>query len=208
MKGAPARKHLVENRAKGKDVRTMIDRATLHLFGRHVADRSQYHAWISVDAASWYFSLRLAAVRLCEFRNAEVENLYATIFGDEDVVGLEIAMNDSFLMRGRQTAGDLARIVDRSTLCKRRPSHSLAHGLALEQLRDNIGRAIVRADVMHDEDVRMIERARGAGLLLESLQSFFVIRVRRRQNLDRDIASQTRVARAINFAHPASAEGS
>ena len=63
------------------------------------------------------------------------------------------------------------------------------------------------ADVMHDEDIWMIERARRAGLLLESLQSFFVIRVRRRQNLDRDIASQTRVARAINFAHPASADG-
>ena len=107
MKGAPARKHLVENRAKGKDVRTMIDRATLHLFGRHVADRSQYHAWISVDAASWYFSLRLAAVRLCEFRNAEVENLYATIFGDEDVVGLEIAMNDSFLVSRVERLRDL-----------------------------------------------------------------------------------------------------
>jgi len=66
---------------------------------------------------------------------------------------------------------DLKRVIDRSTLGKRRPSHSLAQGLALEQLRDNIRRTIMRADIMHDQNVRMIECARCAGFLFKAMQT-------------------------------------
>src|SRR2546421_5898406 len=162
----------------------MIDRAAFDLFRRHVPDRPHYDTWVSINTSGRNVCLGLTAIGLREFSYSEVENLHAPIFGDEEVVGLQIAMNDSFLMRGGETVRDLTSVVGHAALGQRAAAHSLAHGLALEQLRDNIGRTIMRADVMHDEDVRMIERARGAGLLLESLQSFFVIRVRRRQNLD------------------------
>src|SRR5437016_11854170 len=64
MKGAPARKHLVKNCAEGKDVRTMIDRAAFDLFRRHITNGAHHYTWISLNTASWYFSLRQAAIRL------------------------------------------------------------------------------------------------------------------------------------------------
>src|SRR2546426_7736068 len=56
---------------------------------------------------------------------------------------------------------------------------------------------------MHDEDVRMIERARGASLLFKAMQPIGIGRESRRQNLDRNIAAQSGIARAIHLTHPA-----
>src|SRR5439155_7525841 len=56
---------------------------------------------------------------------------------------------------------------------------------------------------MHDEDVRMIERARGASLLFKAMQPIGIGRESRRQNLDRNIAAQSGIARAIHLAHSA-----
>ena len=52
----------------------------------------------------------------------------------------------------------------------------------------------------------MIECAGGLCLLLETSETFRVLRERRGQNLDRDFAIELRIARAIHLAHPAFAE--
>jgi len=62
------------------------------------------------------------------------------------------------------------------------------------------------ADVMNNENVRMIERTRRTSFLLEAPQSICISRERRRQNLDRYVAPQSRITRAIDFTHPARAE--
>ena len=107
---------------------------------------------------------------------------------------------------GRQSERDLERVINRATLRQRRTTRALAQSLSLQQLRHDIRRAIVRADVMHDQDVRMIKRARGASFLLEPMQAIRVGGEGRRKNFDCDISSQSCVACAINLAHPARAE--
>ncbi len=52
----------------------------------------------------------------------------------------------------------------------------------------------------------MIQRRGGPGFLLEPLQAIAVSRRGRRENLDRDIAPETRVAGAIDLAHAAGPE--
>ena len=47
-------------------------------------------------------------------REAEVQNLDAIIAGDEEVGWLEIAMDDSLRMRGREPVGDLSGIPGRA----------------------------------------------------------------------------------------------
>ena len=49
---------------------------------------------------------------LDQFGQAEVENLHPAIFGDEDVLRLEVAMNDSFFVRCRESVGDLHAVVN------------------------------------------------------------------------------------------------
>src|SRR4051812_10718806 len=59
------------------------------------------------------------------------------------------------------------------------------------------------ADVIDDEDVRMIERARSLSFLLESREAIFIGRKPCGQKLDGYVAAEFRIAGAPNFAHPA-----
>ena len=68
------------------------------------------------------------------------------------------------------------------------------------------GRAVVGADVVDRRDVRVVQAARRLRLLLEAPQPVGVLRVRRRQHLDRDVALQPLVARPVHLAHPAGAD--
>ena len=47
-----------------------------------------------------------------DFGETEIEDAYATVAGDQDVVGFEIAMDDARGVRGGQTIGDLDRDVE------------------------------------------------------------------------------------------------
>ena len=53
----------------------------------------------------------------------------------------------------------------------------------------------------------MVQRGGGARFLLEALQALGVGRERRGQDLDGDVAPEPRIARAIDLAHPARADG-
>jgi hypothetical protein len=79
-------------------------------------------------------------------------------------------MNDSLLVRRSQSVRNLDRVVDR--LSQRKAGHLVAQRHAFEELRNDVGRTIGDADVMHRKDVRMIERRRGACFLLEAGESF------------------------------------
>src|SRR5262245_29816395 len=65
----------------------------------------------------------------------------------------------------------------------------------------------MRSDVKNREDVRMIQRRRGARFLLKAAKTIGIGRQRGRQDLDRDVATQPRVARPIDLAHSPSADG-
>ena len=88
----------------------MIDRAMLDLLGRHVPDGAEDRADLC--------ELRRggAGVRgtlfFRQLREAEVEDLRVAVGRDHDVVGFEVAVNDSRGVRLRQASRDLAEDVD------------------------------------------------------------------------------------------------
>ena len=81
-----------------------------------------------------------------------------------------------------------------------------AERLALEQFRDDVRRARVGADIVDRQDVRVIELPGGARLLLEAMQPARVRRERLGDQLDRDLAPEPWIARAVDLAHAAGAE--
>ena len=109
------------------------------------------------------------------------------------------------VVRRGETLRELDREIDRLSQRERLSSESLAQRLSLQQLRDDVGSAFVRPDVVHRENVWMVERAGGARFLLESPQTRFIMRPRG-QGLDRHVTPESRVPRAIHFAHSASAD--
>ena len=67
-------------------------------------------------------------------------------------------MQDAFLMRGRHALGDLDAEFDRLANRQRGGVQARTQALAIEQLRDDVGRPVVMTDVVDREDVRVVER--------------------------------------------------
>ncbi len=80
--------------------------------------------------------------------------------------------------------------------------------LAFEQLRDRVRHRAERARVVDREDVRMVERRDRARLAVEPMEAVGVVRRRVGQQLQGDLAPQTRVAGAVDLAHAALSERS
>ena len=61
-------------------------------------------------------------------------------------------------------------------------------------------------DAVNGGDVRMVQRREHFGFALEAGEAFGIVGEARREDFDRDVALQPRVARAIDLAHAAGAE--
>src|SRR5262245_65277282 len=84
-----------------------------HLLWRHIAYSAHHRSRIGL----WHLCRRtridtLRQLLWFELGKAEVENLDSCILGYEQVLRLEIAMGDPFLVRGGQATGDLLSIVN------------------------------------------------------------------------------------------------
>ena len=84
-----------------------------HLLRRHVEDGSHDNAGGSSGSYRRGFGVSCAQFSGSDqLGQAEVQNLDVPVFGDEEVVRLEVPMDDAFLMRRGQTAQNLHGIVE------------------------------------------------------------------------------------------------
>ena len=79
--------------------------------------------------------------------------------------------------------------------------------LAFEVLHDEEVDSILRADVVKDADVRMLQAGNGFGFAIETGAEFGVCAEMRRENFDGDDALETSVAGFVDFSHAAGAHG-
>jgi hypothetical protein len=109
----------------------------------------------------------------------------------------------------RGGAGGLdRRVADRARRGAPRSSRGACpERLALEQFRDVVGRIVMRAKIVNGEDVRLIERRRGACFHLKPMKPIGVGGKDRREDFDRDIAAEARIAGAVDLADAAGAAG-
>ena len=138
---------------------------------------------------------------------SEVQHLDDPIRRDLDVRGFQIAMDDPLLVCRFEGFGDLARdgerVIDRHAATR----DPIREGVPLDELEnERVGVAAVLKAVDR-ADVRMVERSEHLRLALEPRETIRILCERVREDLQRDLAVQLRIARAIHLAHAAGADG-
>ena len=139
-------------------------------------------------------------------RKAEVEHLDGAIRPQLDVRRLQVAVDDAVLVGGFDRFDDLSRdwqgIVERKrTLCD-----TVGEGRALDQLEHQRVNVPTFFESVDRSDVRMVERRENLRFALESRETVGIGREGIREDLERDVAIEPRIARAIHLAHAARAQ--
>ena len=184
----------------------MVGRLAAHLFRGHVPDGAEHGSRHGV----WHRRREHRAGRdrllLDELREAEIQNLRPAFSRDEDVGRLEIAVHDPFVVGGRQTARDLDADIDRLAGRQRSVLQPARQRLTFEQLRDDVGRVLMRPDVVDRQQIGAVQRGCRPRLELESPQPVRVAGERRRQHLDGHVAPEPVVSGPVDLAHAAGPE--
>ncbi len=112
-KGGLAGEHLVEHASQGEEIGARVDRLPPRLLGRHVADGADHLAGLGegVDDGGVCGVVRRSERRQLQ-RDAEVEDLDAAVVGEEEVLGLEVAMDDVLGVHRGQGLGRLFRVLE------------------------------------------------------------------------------------------------
>ena len=92
------------------------------------------------------------------------------VLRDEEVLGLQVPVDDALLVGRGEALRDLERVVDGLPLRNRTRVELAAQRLAFQQLRDGVGRPVLRSEVEDREDVRMRQRRDRLGFPLEARQ--------------------------------------
>ena len=206
LERATPAQHLVDDDAERELVAAKVHCPARGLLRRHVADRAEDHAGVGRRGVGERLGLRRRCRLRHPLRDPEVEDLHVAVRGQEDVLGLEIAVRDAAGMCRGEAAGKLSRHVDGAAETEGALVERVPKRLPAEELGDQVRHGPLGADVEDGQDVRVIERRGGARLHFESAKTIRVRDELARQHLHRDVASQPRIVALVDLAHPAGAE--
>ena len=161
--------HLVEHRAKREEVGARIESFGADLLGRHVGDGAKSRAgtgevvWLKQDAGQSIagFEAHLGTIRGRDFGQAEIENLGVAAFGDEDVGGFDVAMDDAFCVGGVECVGDFRGKRKKKIGLEGLAGDSLFESYAVQKFHGEIGAATLEPDFINSADVGMVEGGGG-----------------------------------------------
>ncbi|PRQ04694.1 hypothetical protein ENSA5_05430 [Enhygromyxa salina] len=202
VEGRLTSEHLVGEDADGVEIAALVDLAARGLLGAHVARGAKDHARAGQDLGG--------AIGVEQLGDAEVDDLgdLAAVEAPrhEHVLGLEIAVDDAAVVGVLEPGQDLVEDLA-GRLGLPRLAEAGAELLADEQLHDQVLDARLRGpEVGHADAVGVVE-ARGAlGLAIEALADRAVRADVGVEDLDRDVALEGGVPRAVDGAHAPSPE--
>jgi hypothetical protein len=185
---------LEEDAPEREDVAARVEIApTFGLLGRHVARRADH----DVGGGD--------RRRLADLRDAEVDHLHAVdaTVHEEEVLGLDVAVDDAARVGDAERLGHVAREEDRVRDRDRLARQARLERLAVEPLHRQV-RAPVRDAVRHvAHEPGMVELGEDLRLALEALD---VARLAPEHDLERDLLSALPIVGAKDGAHAAGRE--
>ena len=205
FEGEKASGHFVEDDAEGKKIGARVEGFAEDLLGGHVGDGAESAAGagevVRIDgicADGCY----VRAVQLGgDFGEAEVEDFGVAAFGDEDVGGFYVAVNDAFCVSGVQGVGDFDAEVEEAFELHRLGGDDVLEGGAFEKFHGDEATAIVFGDFVDGADVGVIKRGCGAGFAAEALEGGFVLLHFLWEKFEGDEAAELRVFGFVDNPH-------
>lgn len=186
---------LMEHDTERVQVGATVERQSTRLFGTHVVRRAD-------DGAG----VRHARV-VGGTRNAEVGEHRGAVFAQQDVVGLDVAVDHALALGIAQRRGDLARHAQREGQVARRAVAGQHRAAGQVFHRDVVG-ITHPSDVVHLHHVRVLELGRDSGFAQEALTELLVAEQGGRHHLQRHFALHRFLQGQIHGGHAATAERS
>jgi len=210
LKGKTARCHFVEYDGKGKKIAAGIERLAERLFGGHVGDGSDRTAGAGEKLGSQGFACRAGGAGAdgsigFEFSEAEVQNFGVAARGDENIGGLDIAMQDALGVGGVERVSDVDADVQQAVEFQRRTVDQVFERGAFHELHNQECAAIFFADIVDSADIGVIQRGSSFGFAAESLQRCGIPGERIGKKFDGDEAFEAGVLRFVDNAHSSTA---
>ena len=125
--------------------------------------------------------------------------------GDENVGGLDVAMDDVFAVRGVESVGDFDGEAEQDVHFEGTSGDAVLEGQAVEVLHGDEGLSVFFADVVDGADVGMIQSGGGFGFAAETLESLTVLGYVFREELQGDETIEAGVFGFVDHAHAAAA---
>ena len=98
-------------------------------------------------------------------------------------------MDDVLVVGSGDAAGDLQAVIQRLAQGEGALGEALAQGAAAQKLGDQVGQAVLGADVVDGQDVGVADGASGAGLLLEAKKALGIAGELLGKDLDGDVVA-------------------
>jgi hypothetical protein len=197
---------LVQDRRERVDVAARVELLALRLLGRHELGRPEHHALLREhDAAR-------AKLALGHLGETEVEHLReipaAVLVGEEDVLGLQVAVNDAEAVGLVQGAADLHQDRDGSLVRERTLlADDLVQVLAVQELHHDVERAVLQLAVQeHLHGVLVRQVAHRPGFAAEAGRQVLPVRELGVKDLHRDEPVERRLRGSVDRAHAARAD--
>jgi hypothetical protein len=189
------RERLVEHAAQRVDVRARVGAAALDLLGRRVVERADPLAGARE---------RLGVRRPGDAEVGEVGVLGAAALLDQDVRGLDVAVDEAAFVRGVERVGDLGDDARRAhpvqpVLRRQQRAQVGAPDPAHRDEQPPVG----FAGLVDRDHVRVVDRGQHARLALEAGSEALVGRQLRRDDLQRHRPVERDLRRAVDGAHAA-----
>src|SRR5581483_8365304 len=136
----------------------------------------------------------------------EIQNLGLPNFGQKNVGGLHVAMNDAFAVSCLQSVGDLHPNLKRLLQVHGLAADFVLQALAFQEFHDEERTLLVLADFVDGADVRVIERRCGARFPQKTFKRLGIVDKFVRQEFQGDAAAQLEIFRFIDDSHAAASE--
>src|SRR5205085_11397787 len=141
-----------------------------------------------------------------DLRQSKVENLRVTASGDEDVRGLDVAMDDSRGVRRIQGIGDFGSKRNQCSGFQRTAGDAVLQCGSVEELHRDEGQFAVPSNLINSTYIRVVERRCRAGFTAEAFEGLRIPGQFFGQEYQCYKAAQVEIFRLVDHAHPATAQ--